>query len=80
MHVQIELFGGPEDGRELTLPIGTDGEPLSPLPVPSTHLHEMSSAGADPSPSHEVAWYEKYFRRDNAWIYKYTTAQTVRSS
>lgn len=76
MHVRIELFGGPEDGREITLPIGTGGTPMSPLPVPSTHREEE----ADGSTRYEVAWYDKQHCRAGVWIYKYTTAQTVHQS
>lgn len=69
LHARIELFGGPEDGREITLPIGADGAPLSPLPVPSAHRDESDSA--------EFAWYELQDHRGGVWIYKYTTVHTA---
>ncbi len=77
MHVRIELFGGPEDGREITIPVGTEGVPMSPLPVPFSG-HDTESAGRT---RFEVAWYEQdHYRDRGVWIYKYTTGHSVQQS
>lgn len=77
MHTQIELFGGPEDGREITLPVSGEGTPLSPLPVPSPRTGEETEARA----SHEVAWYERHHRRGrDGWVYKYASSHSVHRS
>ncbi|PRW61736.1 hypothetical protein [Actinopolyspora mortivallis] len=69
LHARIELFGGPEDGREITLPVSTEGQPLSPLPVPAPR-----SAGAE---DEEVVWYERDHQRGRCmWVYKYANCQT----
>lgn len=73
LHTRIELFGGPEDGREITLPSGADGAPLSPLPVP----REDSEPAATPP----AAWYVKDYQRPHGvWVYKYTPAPSVHES
>lgn len=67
MHVQIELFGGPEDGREITIPLAAEGAPVSPLPVPSPQ-----GAAEIEDPTDAVAWYERHHRnRRGVWIYQY---------
>ena len=72
MHVQIELFGGPEDGREVTIPAGPGGGPISPLPVPSPN------SDADVANPEGVAWYEKHHQRPRGvWVYKYANASSV---
>ncbi|MBK0866177.1 MAG: hypothetical protein IJH84_06210 [Saccharopolyspora sp.] len=72
LHTRIELFGGPEDGREITLPAGADGAPLSPLPVPRD-----GSEPADETP----AWYVKDHQRPHGvWVYKYTISPSVRET
>ncbi len=72
LHAQVELFGGPEDGREFTLPVGVDGAPLSPLPVPAQGSERDSEA------QREIAWYERYQRRGrDAWVYKYVNSNSV---
>ncbi|WP_246195766.1 hypothetical protein [Halopolyspora algeriensis] len=74
MHVQIELFGGPEDGREITLPIGAEGSPLSPLPVPSPRGDAEPAAEG----SQEVAWYQRDHRKGrDLWVYKYANSHSV---
>ncbi|MDR7302309.1 hypothetical protein JOF55_002490 [Haloactinomyces albus] len=74
MHVQIELFGGPEDGREITLPVGAEGSPLSPLPVPSPDSSTESATGE----SQHVAWYQRDHRKGRGlWVYKYTNSHSV---
>ncbi len=70
MHVRIELFGGPEDGREITLPIGREGDPMTPLPLPSSPVNGEDSSDA-------MIWYEKDHRRHGVWIYKYKTPQSI---
>lgn len=83
MHVQIELFGGPEDGREITLPAETERGPLSPLPVPYTRgdTGVDGPVGTEPceeEAEREIAWYERYYRRDQGWwVYKYANSSTV---
>lgn len=78
LHAHIELFGGPEDGREITLPVGTEGTPLSPIPVPAPRpdgeAHDSSAAEGDRT----VVWYERYQQRARGmWVYKYATSQPV---
>lgn len=69
LHAQIELFGGPEDGREITLPVAGDGTPLSPLPVPPA---------PDSQEHQEIAWYERHHRRGpDSWVYKYANSNLV---
>lgn len=78
MHAQIELFGGPEDGREITLPVGTEGTPLSPLPVPSPRTGEDAGEESEGPAEHEVAWYERHHRRRrDMWVYKYVSSHSV---
>lgn len=75
MHARIELFGGPEDGREITIPVGSEGGPVSPLPVPSP------SSGPEDAAPEAVAWYQKdRLRRHGVWVYKYTNARSVQES
>ncbi|WP_438387179.1 hypothetical protein [Actinopolyspora saharensis] len=72
MHARIELFGGPEDGREITLPVSAEGEPLSPLPVPAPR-----NSGEDEG----VAWYERdHHRGRGMWIYRYANSRSPRQS
>jgi hypothetical protein len=72
MHVQIELFGGPEDGREITIPLGPDG-PVSPLPVPSPQARETDGEDQADTP----AWYERQHQNvRGAWIYKYAPVRS----
>lgn len=75
LHTQIELFGGPEDGREITLPVTADDAPLSPLPVPTP-----GSTG-DPHTDQEVAWYERHHRRNrDSWVYTYANSNLVQQT
>lgn len=68
LHVQIEMFGGPEDGREITIPLTDQGAPVSPLPIPST----PGAAQIDNS-APAVAWYERQHRNERGvWIYRHT--------
>jgi hypothetical protein len=74
MHVQIELFGGPEDGRQITIPVGAEGAPISPLPVPSP-THSPDFAGGT---TYERAWYEKdHQRTSGVWVYRHSTVRSV---
>lgn len=73
MHARIELFGGPEDGREITIPVGPEGAPVSPLPVPSP--------GADIGSPEAVAWYRKdHCRAHGVWIFTHSNARSVQES
>lgn len=75
MHVQIELFGGPEDGREITLPAGTERGPLSPLPVPYAR---SGTESVEEEIGQEIAWYERHYWRDRGWwVYKYANSYTA---
>lgn len=68
MHVQIEMFGGPEDGREVTVPLLGDGGPVSPLPVPSP-LRSAEIVEADA----QVAWYERdHVNARGSWVYRHS--------
>lgn len=68
LHTRIELFGGPEDGREITLPVGAAGGPLSPLPVPRDGEEPMA------------AYVKDHQRPHGVWIYKYTLSPSMRQS
>lgn len=75
LHAHIELFGGPEDGREITLPVGTEGTPLSPIPVPAPRPDEAAT-GASAADDRTVVWYERHEHRGRGlWVYKYATSQ-----
>lgn len=77
MHAEIELFGGPQDGRALTIPAGSAGEPLSPLPVPSP----LYGPDAETAPEDAVAWYARdHCRSHGVWVYKYTNTHCVQPS
>ncbi|WP_460960703.1 hypothetical protein [Parasphingorhabdus pacifica] len=63
LHARIELFGGPEDGREFVLPTGTDGSPVTPLPI---------SSAPDENQDPNVAMYDRSHQRPcGQWIYRY---------
>ncbi|SFT60988.1 hypothetical protein SAMN04487904_104260 [Actinopolyspora lacussalsi subsp. righensis] len=67
LHARIELYGGPEDGREITLPVSGEGEPLSPLPVPRASEENEG-----------VAWYERDQHMGRGfWVYKYSDSQSA---
>lgn len=63
LHARIELFGGPEDGREIIIPTDSDGAPVTPLPIPSP-------CGGDPA--EDIAMYERSHQRPSGqWIYRH---------
>lgn len=73
LHARIELFGGPEDGREFVLPTGVDGSPVTPLPI--------SAASGDQPDVDDVALYERAHQRPcGQWIYRYAVNQTLTHS
>jgi hypothetical protein len=77
MHAEIELFGGPQDGCQITIPAGTNGEPLSPLPVPSPTYDLETWEPVDSA----VAWYEREHRREQGiWVYRYTNTHCAHPS
>jgi hypothetical protein len=73
---EVELVGGPEDGKTATVPIGSDGIPMSPIVRPS---------GPPPSGSDElvgeldpVAKYERHGQdSEGRWRYLYTGVELL---
>lgn len=78
LHTQIELLGGPEDGRQFVLPASTNDGPLSPLPVPSPRNDSDFDALDTDSQAEfgtHTAWYERHHQRGRQhWVYRYVTS------
>jgi hypothetical protein len=68
---EVELIGGPEDGKAIRIPIGPAGVPMSPFVFPARYV---PSREADAQGSNELPAILKYERLDHdagRWRYRY---------
>ncbi|MCP2258322.1 hypothetical protein LX15_002016 [Streptoalloteichus tenebrarius] len=82
--VPIELIGGPEDGRTLTVPAGRAGLPTPCFEFPGEFRPDFDAATflrAVRAGCAELTWlgYRRDSRRDDGvWRYRYTGSRTTR--